>query len=56
MKDLRVYTAQEVADLMKISRRAFYNHMKEGKIKGVKRGKYWYFTEEEVKAYLSPEK
>lgn len=55
MNDLKVYTAQEIADLLHISRRSFYNHMKAGKIKGVKRGKCWYFTEEEVKAYITPD-
>lgn len=52
MVDIKLYTSEEVAELLKVTRPTIYRYIKEGKITPVKRGKNWYFTEENIKNYL----
>lgn len=55
MKDIKTYTTKEVADILHITTRGLYDWIKAGKIKGAKCGKNWLFTEETIKAFLTPE-
>ena len=38
---LKIYTLEEVQTLLKVTQRTIYNYIKEGKLKAVKKGKYW---------------
>ncbi len=53
MTDIRVYTLDEVADIMKVTKRTLYNYIKAGTLKAVKIGKYWRVSEESLQAFIS---
>ena len=53
MPDIKVYTLEEVADILKVTRRTLYTYIKEGKLPAVKMGKYWRVTEENLKQFLN---
>ena len=53
MNDIKVYTLDEVADILKVSRRTLYTYVKEGKLAAVKMGKYWRVSQESLQAFIS---
>lgn len=53
MADLRVYTLNEVADILKVTKRTLYNYIKAEQLPAVKMGKYWRITEENLQAFIS---
>ena len=52
MAEKRVYTLDEIAALLKITKRTIYNYIKGNKLKAVKVGKYWRVTEENLNDFL----
>jgi len=48
MAEIKLYTLEEVADILKITRRTLYNYIKAGKLPAVKMGKYWRVSEEKL--------
>lgn len=52
MSELKVYTLDEVAAILKLHRRTVTTYIRDGKLKAVKIGKYWKITEENLKAFL----
>lgn len=50
--DLQYYTTDEVADFLKISRRTIYNLLEKGLLKGVKIGKTWRFSKQDIQDYI----
>lgn len=53
MKELKVYTIDEVVELLHVTRRTVYSYIKDGKLKAVKIGKYWRVTQENLEEFLS---
>ena len=53
MDEIRVYTLDEVADILKVTKRTLYNYVKAGKLPAVKMGKYWRVTSEGLQAFIS---
>lgn len=53
MADIKVYTLDEVADILKVTKRTLYNYVKAGKLPAVKIGKYWRVSEESLQAFIS---
>lgn len=53
MADIKVYTLDEVADIMKVAKRTLYNYIKAGTLHAVKMGKYWRVSEESLQAFIS---
>lgn len=53
MSEIKVYTLDEVSNILKITRRSLYTYIKEGKLSAVKVGKYWRVTEESLQRFLS---
>ena len=51
--EIKVYTIEEVVDLLHVTRRSVYTYIKEGKLKAVKIGKYWRVTQENLEDFLS---
>ena len=51
--EIKVYTLEEIAELLHITRRTLYSYVKEGKLKAVKVGKYWRVTEKNLEEFLS---
>jgi len=53
MADIRVYALDEVADILKITRRTLYTYVKNGKLRAVKIGKYWRVAEQELQDFIA---
>ena len=52
MADIKVFTLDEVADILKVTKRTLYNYVKAGKLPAVKMGKSWRVSEENLKAFI----
>lgn len=50
---IKVYTLDEVADILQLTRRTLYSYIKEGKLKAVKIGKYWRISEKNLEDFIS---
>lgn len=53
MEEIKLYTAEETAAILKVTRRTMYNYITSGKIKAVKAGRSWRITEEAIREFLS---
>ena len=53
MAEINIYTPEEVADILKLSRRTIYTYIKEGKLQAFKIGKRWRINEEALKKIAS---
>ncbi len=53
MSEIKVYTLDEVAKILQLTKRTLYSYVHDGKLKAVKIGKYWRVTEENLAAFLS---
>ncbi len=53
MTELKVYTLDEIVDLLHVTKRSIYSYIKDGKLKAVKIGKYWRVTQENLEEFLS---
>ncbi len=49
----KVYTLDELAEFLHVTRRTLYNYIKGGKLKAVKIGREWRVTDEVLKEFLS---
>lgn len=52
MAEIKVYTLDEVADILKLTRRTMYSYVKEGKLKASKIGKYWRVSEKALNEFI----
>lgn len=52
MTEIKVYTLDEIADILKLTKRSLYTYVKNGKLKAVKVGKHWRVSEENFKDFL----
>lgn len=50
---IRVYTLDEVAEVLKITRRTLYTYVKEGKLKAVKIGREWRVSEAALQDFIN---
>ena len=50
---MKVYTIEELVDILHVTRRTLYTYIKEGKLKAVKMGKYWRVREDQLRDFLS---
>ena len=53
MAEIKVYTLEEVADILKVTRRTLYSYVKEGKLQAVKMGKYWRVSEQSLQNFIA---
>lgn len=53
MNTIKVYTLEEVAEILQLTRRTLYNYIKDGKLKAVKIGKYWRVSEEVLQQFVT---
>ena len=49
----KVYTLEELSELLHITRRTLYNYVKAGTLKAVKIGREWRVTEKQLEDFLS---
>lgn len=52
MTNLKTYTPEEVADILKVTRRTVYNYIKKGSLKAVKMGKYLRVSEANLQDFI----
>lgn len=52
MADVKVFTLDDIAELLKVNKKILYNHIKDGKLKGSKVADKWVVTEEQFKDYI----
>lgn len=50
---IKVYTLDEVAQVLQITRRTLYTYVKQGKLKAVKIGREWRVSEDALKDFLA---
>ena len=55
MAEIKVYTLDEVAAILKVTRRTLYNYISWGKLKVIKMGKYWRVSQEALQSFVSRE-
>ena len=48
----KVYTLEEVMEILQVSRRTIYNYIKADQIKAIKVGREWRVTEKALAAFL----
>ena len=53
MEDIKVYTLEQVSEILIVTKRTLYNYIKAGKLNAVKIGKYWRVTEDNLKDFIS---
>ena len=49
---IKVYTLEEVMEILKVSRRTIYNYIKADQLKAIKVGREWRVTEKALAAFL----
>ena len=50
---LEVYTPEEAACLLKVTRRTMYSYLRDGAIRSAKLGRIWRITRQDIDAFLS---
>lgn len=52
MGDIKVYTVDDIMELLQVTRITIYNYIKSGKLKGNKIAGKWIFTDEQVRNFI----
>ena len=52
MTSVKVYSLDEVAEILQLTKRTLYSYVKDGKLKAIKVGKSWRVTEESLRDFL----
>ena len=55
MNELKFYTVEEIAKMLKVSHMTIRREIERGNLKAAKVGHVWRITEEELKSYLGRE-
>jgi len=50
--DIKVYTVDEIAELLQVGRKTVYDYIENGDLKAAKIGKYWKITEAALNDFL----
>lgn len=53
MGNIKVYTLEEVAEILKVTKRTLYNYISAGTLHAVKMGKYWRVSEESLQDFIT---
>lgn len=53
--DIKIYSMNEVAKILKVSKRTIYDYIKSGELKVKKIGGKWIITEENLKKFIETE-
>lgn len=49
---IKVYTLDEIAEILQVTRRTLYSYVKSGKLEAVKIGRYWRVKEDALKKFI----
>lgn len=55
MDEIRIYTLEEVRNILKVTQRSVYNYIKSGKLKATKIGREWRVRHEDLQAFIDGE-
>lgn len=53
MEDVKVYTLDEVAEIVKLSKRTLYAYIKAGVLRASRIGKYWRVTSKNLQDFVN---
>lgn len=53
MDYFQLYTVDEIANILKVTKRTIYNYIRSGAMKAIKVGKYWRVKHEDFEQFLS---
>lgn len=53
MTEKKVYTVDELVQMLQVTSRTIYSYIRNGKLKAVKMGKYWRITDKALEEFLS---
>ena len=56
MDTTKFYSPEEIANMLRTTRRTIYNYMKAGKLHTVKIGKYWHISQASLDEFLQGDK
>ena len=51
--DLKLYTIDEITQILKVTQRTVYNYIKNGDLKAIKVGKYWRVKHGDLESFLT---
>jgi len=52
MDDFKLYTVEEITEILKVTQRTLYNYIKSGSLKAIKIGKYWRVKHTDLQDFL----
>lgn len=52
MEGFKLYTIDEIAEILKVTQRTVYNYIKSESLKAIKIGKYWRVRHEDLALFL----
>lgn len=50
--DFKLYTIEEITEILKVTQRTVYNYIKAGQLKAIKIGKYWRIKHTDLQIFL----
>lgn len=53
MNDIKLFTIEEVSEILKVTPRTIYNFIKFGHLKAVKIGKFWRVSEKALQEFIN---
>lgn len=53
ISDFKLYTIEEISEILKVTPRTIYNFIKNENLKAVKIGKYWRVTDTALQEFIS---
>lgn len=53
IKDFKLYTIEEVSEILKVTPRTIYKFIKNEQLKAVKIGKYWRITDTALQEFIN---
>lgn len=53
MTGFKLYSIDEIADILKVTQRTIYNYIKSGSLKAIKIGKYWRIKHSDLEQFLA---
>jgi len=51
--DLTVYTPEEAAGILRVTRRTLYSYLRDGALRSAKLGRIWRITRQDIEAFLA---
>jgi len=53
MDEIKLYTLEEVSEMLRVKLRTIYSYIKEDKLKAIRMGKYWLVSHEDLQEFIN---